>query len=297
MDNLRIYILAILLTACGAQTTNEYSITNNYSVPDGGVEYIVNGTGPEATHNTTELDAMAMNDGWSGSGWLATGRGTMLTPNGDRTQTDVQLNAIFSLDEGGSGAKYYTVQIGVRPPGQVAIKPVAKVTWRTKGRTVTRRVDAGNGVVVSGTAQACDVSVADDTDVTGVPPDVPQPYYVDILITPGARPSTQQPPRLSIGTFELVASPGPGNTETLSIPPDAGAISFNVQAAHDTVFGPILPGELEVQLNALLGGTFAIIDFTQLHNWEQLLPSVNELKFINHSATPILVSLTLGIEG
>jgi hypothetical protein len=249
---------------------------------------------------------MAMDDGWSGSGFLATGRGTVVTANGNRTQDSVQLNAIFAkqpqgappnLDSEpdaagqGSGAKYYTVQIGIRKPENLSVKAVGKVTWRTQGRFVTRRFDAGNGVVISGTAQAADVSVTDDTDVVG--PAVATPYYVDILITPGCRPSTQQPPRFSIGTDVILAA---GN-ETLSIPSDVGAISFNIQAAHNP-FAAIAAGDLEVQLiDVTTGGVFASIDFTQLSEWEQLLPSVNGIKLINHSGASIIFSLTLGVEG
>ena len=214
-------------------------------------------------------------------------------------------------------------------PGNGIFDAIAEVTWSTQGSDVRREVSVGNGVSISGTAQAVKVSVYDRTSSLIYPPDTTttadftQPsvgatvnvsvvdsssfslgesvfitnggsysvtatpdgthvtlsnlgnnsrtntpnaiagtnipsgaplnpkvgfkYRVDTLVTPGARPSQNMPPRLypqSLagvniqGRFYSVA---PGATLLVSVPQNVGIISLLCSVI--SAGAPAVPGD------------------------------------------------------
>ncbi len=253
---------------------------------------------------------MAMKDGWSASGFLATGERIITDPNGVQTQPDIHLQAAFSrADEatggGGPGAQYFTVQFGLNPPPSGVFYAFADVTWTTEGNSVKRRISVGNGVVISGTAMKVDVKVTDGTDplllaTLGLSPEA---YYVDVLVTRGARPSTQQPPRLippglqAPGFVPGVYSLAAGGSVVVPVDQGAGIISFNVAARH--VAGALLDGEVFVEMgNAAAPAQNGFVDVKDIvGSWFPIPSSTSQLTIGNQSASVVIVTLQLGVEG
>lgn len=294
-----VWTLTVLsLAGCGSE-----SITNLYELPDAGAARVTNIYEIEQGRS----DAMAMNDGWSASGFIATGGRRATTPNGNLSQASIELDANFDSHLGGSGAEYYTVQLGVNPPASGVFFGEALITWRTQGRIVTRRMSLANGAVLSGTSQACNVKVVDTTDpgllaALGLSA---EPYYVDVLITPGSRPSTQQPPRLLPPIVGAGASAIPGifvvpGSGTIDIPvqQDAGVISFNASGVIGLPPGAKLSAG-DVNIETLIGSTASgTYDLDAIQDsWVPLPPGVSVLRFANNNATGALITMTYGVEG
>jgi hypothetical protein len=76
-------------------------------------------------------------------------------------------------------SRYYTIQFNVQPPSLItfnnvtipfAFRAVATIKWSVEGNLVTRVIDVGNGVSISGPGQGFQVQVQ---DMTAVPVDGP----------------------------------------------------------------------------------------------------------------------------
>lgn len=168
----------------------------------------------------------AMRDGWSKTGDLVE-TGTQIATGLYTMQAD------FSVGRGGSGAQYYTMKFGVPVPAPSA-QARAEIRWKAEGTDVRRLIDIGNGVSISGTAQAASVEVFDVT--SPIKQDfTPNPflgtkYRVDTLITPGVRPDILAPPRLTPLRDDWTGPGGGGahlgtlvNGSGVIIPPTVGA--------------------------------------------------------------------------
>lgn len=156
--------------------------------------------------------------GWSQSGTLITGN----------AQQSVGLQAQMpEIDT-------YTVQFQVSPPvgdGQngttvganLGFRATAFVRWSIAGNTITRQVDIGNGVSISGVCEACQVIVNDSSAAQN-----PQGYgyTVSINIAKGVRATNTQMPLLMIGEFLETIARGP-TSKSFSIPA-AGVIAVRL---------------------------------------------------------------------
>jgi hypothetical protein len=249
----------------------------------------------------------AMKDGWKKTGVLRSG-------NPEPEKFTMQCD--FSKEAGGSGAQYYTVQFGVAPPISGVFDCIAEIKWSTEGNDVFRQVSVGNGVVVSGTAQHVRVSVVDRTDLSlFAPPPPSEEYRVDVLVTPGVRPSQEQPPRLiplaMTAPAVVFTAPGvytlsPGGTVFIPIPRRAGVVSVNINViafppgAPPPPFSPVLPGDsvagfLVTPFPISLGAFDPVITEGR---WIPVPPIATHLQLFNDSAVDeIQFTVAFGIEG
>jgi hypothetical protein len=158
-------------------------------------------------------------DGKSKNGFLATGGGQVPTGQpGSFTLNELVLDFKNDVAGGGTGAEYFTISFNVTPP-EIGCSTEAEVTWFLEGSQIVRRLSIANGTTISGVANGVRVRVFDTTNFYGGPVTA-APYYVDIALGRGTRPSTDEPPRLQGG---IVAGIGAGGT--FPIPRNAGVIS------------------------------------------------------------------------
>jgi len=252
----------------------------------------------------------AFKDGWSKSGFLATGGVVIPAPGNNRTTQSISTQAKFEKKEGGPGAQYFTMEFGVRRPPSGVFFCYADVTWSTEGNDVTRRISVCNGAVISGTAEYAKVSLFDGTtaDFLTASGLLPEAYGVSVLITPGARPSTQQPPRLVVqeqgnssgtpGFYQIIA----GSSVLIPIDQNFGIISINsiAQVLAAPSF-PIVAGDVTIEFK--ISGINATVGTTDLFavqgEWIPVPPGADQLKLINNRAAPndILANVVFGIEG
>jgi hypothetical protein len=248
----------------------------------------------------------AFKDGWSKSGYLATGGVVIAAPGNNRTTQSISTQAKFEKTEGGPGAQYFTMQFGIQRPPSGFFFAYADVVWTTEGNDVRRRISIVNGAVISGTAEYAKVTLFDGTpELLNV---TPEAYYVNVLITPGARPSTQQPPRLVVqeennssgtpGFYQVIAE----SSIRVPINQDFGIISLNsiaqVLGAPST---PIVAGDITLQfLISSVNATVGEVDlFPIMGTWIPIPPGADLLKIINNRTAPddILINAVFGVEG
>lgn len=228
--------------------------------------------------------------GWSAAGEMVTGNVSKI----------VSLQATFAEPEA------YTIQFNLQiRPGQANINPVAvraqaKITWSVEGNETTRIVDVGDGVSISGTGQAVRVVVTDITDLN--PASVGKFYNVAILVAPGTRPDTGQPPtlapfpRVDVAGIQLLQNLGPGMTSALiPIPDGAGVVSVMVVIADGA--GQSIPEQNIQVLQTVGGGTVKSYD-PRCGGFVPTGPGVNGIYITNWSATQtIQFSLLFGVDG
>lgn len=148
----------------------------------------------------------------------------------------VKLQAAFPQSE------YYTMQFGVTPPNtpgsQLIFSCIAVITWKVEGNYVTRQISVTNGTSISGTAQAIDVALTDNTQNFGQT--LNQPYQIGIQVVPGTRPTTNQPVILVL-PGQNDQSLAPNNIATFDVPQNSGVISVEVIGVSDNVGVPEAP--------------------------------------------------------
>jgi hypothetical protein len=265
-----ILVLTALLCACTIQS--EKDDRQMYGMSDEGI-----GADP---HN-----APTAKKGWSVAGELTTG---LAAPT-------VSLQANFEPGD-------YTIQFNLIMPNTggaaINVRAVALVTWSVEGNQVTRRVNVGNGVSISGNAEGVRVVISDSSDLTFVPLSR-IPYVVAATITKGTRPSVEQPPKLyprpgGRATYDTLA---PAATIVYLIPADAGVISVFVSVAADPagVNAPI--PEQGVQVTQLGGTALAVYD-PRASQFVPLAPGATQIAVTNMTAgQTIVVNCVFGIDG
>lgn len=245
------------------------------------------------------FDGLGAENNLPKTGWSAADK--MFTGNADRT---VNLQATFS--EPGP----YTVQFGMGIiPGQnvlvanVAFKARATIIWTVEGNEISRIVDIGNGVSVSGTGQAVRVVVRDFTDT--LPADVGFEYVVSVQVAKGTRPDTGQPPTLSafdrIDPVNLVIKqslPPLSISAPIPIPDGAGIISVMVTIASSGASEGMSIPEQAVVVRQSTGGIVLKSYDPRSGLFIPITPGVQELTVSNLSATLDMVfNVTFGIDG
>jgi hypothetical protein len=190
----------------------------------------------------------------------------------------------------------YTVQFKVRDPNdQTTLNPSgyvrsrATITWTVSGNPVSRIVDVGDGVSVSGTAEHVNVEVIDDSVAPGTSA---LPYEVTIVAAKGVRATVEQPPTLAL----IRDSIAPGTSVLFDIPKDAGVISVNVAIA------PALGGTIaqyQVLVNHFAQGVpLKTYDPRQM-DWVPVMPGTTQIRVVADAAlaTNVLVQVTFGVDG
>lgn len=221
--------------------------------------------------------------------------GTMTTGNSNKQPG---LQADFKI------AGSYVVQITMTPLGRIdgthpAPDAEAEITWKVKGNNVVRRVSIANGVTVQGVCQSVAVRIIDVTDLGG---NDSIDYAVSMLVAPGTRGSTEQPPTLV--TDDNTAVPSQGDLD-IPVPENVGVISVLVTAirygaANNTVITQPLPGYIQVVQEDAQGAALKVYD-PRDYGFMPLSPGCANLKFRNYEVdladTALGVSVTFGIDG
>lgn len=214
--------------------------------------------------------------GWSSSGQLNMGNSV----------DQVSLQANFPKGD------VYTVQFSVTPPSAVGgVIPIpttrATIMWSINGNFHSRVVDVGNGVSVSGVANAVKVNVQDLSPDPGGSPQ----YGVDITVARGVRADTGNPPTLFGERVTGVAAAG--GAVTILVPINAGVISAEVTASENGVGTP------NVTVLQQGGTTQKSYDVGIVPAFVALRPGVvTQLRIVNHDPTNAVdITITWGIDG
>lgn len=232
----------------------------------------------------THFRAVPETPGRKVKGW---GRGGTLT-TGDAA-TKLQLS-------GGNGeGQSYTVQISAtrNPASNVPIVTQALITWSSGGVSTTRRVTVGNGVSISGCGENVKVLVSDASVAiggSGVPNG--KPYDVALLITPGVRAATPQPPTFSpvVGFFVVPTV----TSQAIPIPADAGitSVAVTVDAPDGSV---VVEGTAQVQ--HFQGGILLKSYDPRDYPWVPLAPGADVITVKNSSGVSQNWSVLFGVDG
>lgn len=232
----------------------------------------------------THFRGQPENPGRKVKGW---GRGGTLTTGDGVTKVQVA---------GGNGdGQSYTVQITAQrnPASNVPIVTQALIAWSAGGVSSTRRVTVGNGVSISGCGEQVKVTVSDATIAVGAsgPPNA-QAYDVAILITPGVRAATPQPPTFQpvVGFFVVPTV----TTQDIAIPADAGITSVAVTC--DAPDGSVmLEGACQVQHSSagILLKSYDPRDYA----WVPIAPGADKVSVKNLSGVNQNWSILFGVDG
>ena len=224
-----------------------------------------------------------LRDSWGKNGGLVVGRPVV---------QGLTMQADFQKVSGGKGAGYWTVQFGVNPPPGGIYSAEATITWSTSGNSTKRRISVVNGATISGTSEMVNVSVLDVTNATAFAAVVGQNYNVDMLVTPGCRPSQQQPPRLYGGSFTVN---GVATSGAIPVPQDAGAISVYLIGSKPAGT-TIARGDVIVALANSIGG-LSTYDWLDAQQWTALPPGTTFIDVQSATAGVLSFSVQWGIEG
>ena len=223
--------------------------------------------------------------GWSASGKLVTG----------------SAGATVSLQQTFPVAGMWTVQFAVGAvapiaagPGAPSSRPQAVITWTVAGNPVSRTVDVGNGVSVSGVGEAVRVTVTDQSNTLGF--QAGNPYFVSITVAPGTRPSGTHPPTLRLVDPTTGANThiAPLASATFALPQGVGAKSVAVYFNTPAV---VQEQWIVFQQAATVGmGSYLLTIGPPV--FVPLAPGVDTIKIQNNDAANGLdVILILGIDG
>lgn len=259
-------------------------------------------------------DGVELRDDVGGkTGWSAAGK---------LTQGDV--NRKVSLQAAFSKAGEYTIQFGIKfpperedevgPPAVQGSTPTrcnALITWSVEGNSISRVVTVTNGLQVTGTGQAVEVEIYDNSQEENGIPVAGDDYTAWVLVAPGSRAEKGQPPTLlseftnpTAGVRGLVLLEG-GTTVDVPIPQDAGVISFyqTYRIMSETVAGGPYP--IIVQQIYKGASPATVLEYHDLKGglngeWVPLAPGANYIRLVFNDPDPLktaYVSTIFGIDG
>lgn len=224
------------------------------------------------------------------------------TINNWDTEATVHLQANFE-----STAEPYTIQFGVTTPDPSDnINPIADIVWTVEGNEVRRTVSVINGLSVTGTGQAVRVEVYEEH--AAFPGEVDSVNYnVSILVTPGCRASTQQPPTLHpvltdpatgdrrIGTVWLAT----GTQYTFPAPHNAGIISLYTLVQRTALLPGIAPVIItDAQAQVTLTGANSRASYSPLRGeWVPVVPGLTDVTLTNVSGVDLEFHVAFGVDG
>jgi hypothetical protein len=182
------------------------------------------------------------------------------------------------------GYAYVTVKFGVQAPvNGLGYAANATITFMVNGNPIRRVVSVGNGVEISGPADAVIVQVNDLTPASFDNPG--QPYSVTIQVAPGTRSSSAQPLLNDVnGTYNILS----GALEVIQIPANSGVIGVWVAAFSETA-GVTDPNVAVSMQPSAISATqifeFALTDPTPVY--VPIAPGASTLIAANRDATHV----------
>lgn len=247
----------------------------------------------------SELTSLNGKQGWSVSGTLVTGQGTV--PVSMQTELDPDN---------------YTVQIQTTQPGGIPVGPglnvgggaqtEAVVTWSVAGTPVTRRITAPGSI--TGVGEGVRVQIFDVTNTTAYLFNAGQKYPVSASVSRGTRGTTMTPPVLIPGpnnpTVANSIDRGPGmyaipNNDilTIPIPQGVGVISVMVNCVDLGNGVSVTNGNVQVSMGNSGFGVEVGAAPVNLGTWMPVPPGATILGMRNISGTTMFFSVAFGIDG
>ena len=194
-------------------------------------------------------------------------------------------------------AEYYTVQFGITypdPPTLQIANPIATLIWSVEGNNIRRKINVGNGTVISAPGEAVAIYVQDATPNTAP---AGNKYNVQGQVTRGVRPSSTIPPTLRpANPFDRVFNLAAASFVQIPIPQNAGVVSAFVMATYVTTGNPV-----DCQVSAVDAGAFAYTtwDPSVDTGFVALPPNATILLIANRAAAAntLILSVIFGIDG
>lgn len=247
------------------------------SPPAGGAEDNMRGLAERGGATGLGSGVVPTRRAWAQSGKLTVGDSNNTVSMQTRAQDDT--------------AQVWTVQFDVSAPASSPYRAIATVTFSTNGNPVTRKVDIGNGLTISGTAEQVSVSVQDQTTnpdaVNGTQ------YGVTITATPGLRPVTSEPPTLL--AFELAQAINP--SVTLNIPYPVGSGANQVRVMYYANTPPIGNGIFVSAVDINDKVIFAVANTDGDTGWIPVPGGTQQLAIFVSNASKITLNAVWGIDG
>lgn len=262
--------------------------------------------------------------GWSASGTITVP--IIATPPGIDPQGTVGLQVKFSKPG------YHTVQFNViqNSPAiddavlnPLIVRPQAEIIWSVAGNSIRRVIDITDGSSVSGTGEALNITVTDNSFSPAGVTDNEYEYFVSIQVTPGLRPiqGGTQPPAKNAetgfypggdvfdagGVFFInnaAVPPALSDNTTIIVPQNVGINSFflniSVQAGHPTPKN----GELVIVQDGGAPGAaqfLMISNYDAMNRWTPMSPGTKFITIFNQyelsNPSHVIGSILFGVEG
>lgn len=221
------------------------------------------------------------------------GGDTILPAPGATTTKEIRFQAKFAK------ASMHTLQFSVLDPNLTnlvnneIIRAQALITWSLGGQNILRRVDAVNGLSISGEAESVDVKITDRSVLSNVPGRIILPYTVQVVAAEGTRPAEEQPPQFTGDTVNL----GPVGGSAIVVP--EGAISAWVFVAPQVLGPTLLPQDHIVRQTSRGGITLRAYSPLQVNGFVPLANGCTRLAFEQSAGQPATVQYftAFGIDG
>jgi hypothetical protein len=260
------YLLLILVLMFGAACTIEQTNEEEKEDDMGRFGELDDGLGRLERHNKKE--------GWSAS----------------RTLTHKDLLKEVSLQVDFPTSKNYTAQF--RLMGDLRNKKTqAEITWTVEGNQIRRVITVADGVSIQGSGQNVAIKIK-DVSTANLIPGSSADYTALVVVAPGTRGSTSNPPTLA-GGFFIVAD---ANTQDVATPSDSGVISVAVTLGTGIPGTPIAQNSVMIAQLDSGGNVLARYD-PRNYFWVPLHPGCSKITIINNSGAPITTSVEWGIDG
>jgi len=213
--------------------------------------------------------------------------------------TALDSTKIQSLQVDFPKSEDYTIEFnlkfnqGAQPNGSTIVRAEALIIWSVAGNDVTRRVNIGNGVSVTGVGEAVKIYMQDVTTAIGGAAAVD--YEVSAQVAPGSRASVQQPPTLNPSGNPAATILGGGASVNYPIRADAGIISVNVKIATFNANTPIPDQTIHVFHEQ---GLVVLKEYDpRAEPWVAVAPGAQNVRVQNFGAFNIVVQAVFGIDG
>jgi len=237
--------------------------------------------------------------GWSASGKLLVG---VPNPAAIDVETENSLEAV-NLAVNFTRPNTYTLQFSTnalqKPNPTQTVRTLAEIIWSVSGNSVRRLISVLNGTSISGSGEGVTAKVFDWSGSSAV---ARTSYNVGVLLSPGIRGSTSQPPTLEMAR-DFVRGNGvlvninAGTDVDFLIPVNAGvnSVFFSVTTGG---FVPILPENVKFVQEAPFGQGQKAGDLSGVgFKWWPISAGASKINVDNNTAQSIQVAATWGVEG
>lgn len=233
--------------------------------------------------------------GWSTAGFLSVGANQPLA--GDAVEA-VILAVNFKIPSTYT-LQFFSEGLAKPNPGGTAIQTLAEVLWSVSGNSVRRLISVLNGTALSGAGEGVSVRIFDFSGNTIVR----STYGVSVLLSPGIRGSTAQPPMLEIDNDLIRGGPvsltiNAGASGIFKIPPNSGVNSVWFSYLTSGGFVAVLPENLQfIQRNSITGIAQKGGDANVAFKWWPISPTADDIRVFNNTANAMTITPTWGVEG